>query len=351
MNITVKEAAELVGGKVFGDENLVFTNVAKIEDAKKGDITFLYSSSFEKFLNSTGASVILINDKIEKLRSDITFIEVRQPNFAFQKIIKTYFAYEQVLNGIDESSFVSDTAKLGNNVSIGKNVVISDGCEVGSNTRILHNTVLLNNVKIGSDCLLFPNITIRENCVLGNEVILHAGVVIGSDGFGYLNNDEHKYIKIPQIGNVVIENNVEIGANTTIDRAALGSTIIKSRTKIDNLVQIAHNVQIGSDTAISSQTGISGSSTVGNNCILAGQVGLADHIDIGDNVLIGAQSGVPKSLPSNGRYFGYPAKEMRTSLRLEAHIRNLPNYSKRIKELENKLEVLSKKLEDKTQEK
>ncbi len=348
MNITVKEAAELVGGKIFGNENLVFSNVAKIEEAENSDLTFLYHPAFEKFLEHTDAAVILINAKIKRTRKDITYVEVEYPNFAFQKIIETYFAYEQNLENIDESSFISETAKLGSNISIGKNVVISDGCEIGDNSKIFHNTVLMNNVKIGSDCLLFPNITIRENCIIGDNVILHAGVVIGSDGFGYLNNSERKYVKIPQIGNVIIENNVEIGANTTIDRAALGSTIIKSGTKIDNLVQIAHNVEIGSDTAISSQTGISGSSKVGSNCILAGQVGLADHIEIGDNVLIGAQSGVPKSLPSNGRYFGYPAKDMRTSLRLEAHIRNLPNYSKKIKELEKKLEILSKKLDDKT---
>lgn len=348
MNITVKEAAELVGGKIFGNENLVFSSVAKIEKAETGDLTFLYHPTFEKFLEHTGASVILINTKIKKNRKDITYIEVEYPKFAFQKIIETYFAYVQNLKNIDESSFLSETAKLGNNVSIGKNVVISDGCEIGDNAKIFHNTILMDNVKIGSNCLFFPNITIRENCIIGDNVILHAGVVIGSDGFGYLNNSERKYIKIPQIGNVVIENDVEIGANTTVDRAALGSTIIKSGTKIDNLVQIAHNVEIGTDTAISSQTGISGSSKVGSNCILAGQVGLADHIEIGDNVIIGAQSGVPKSLPSNGRYFGYPAKDMRTSLRLEAHIRNLPNYSKKIKELENKLEILSKKLEDKT---
>ena len=250
MNITVKEAAELVGGKIFGNENLVFSSVAKIEKAETGDLTFLYHPTFEKFLEHTGASVILINTKIKKNRKDITYIEVEYPKFAFQKIIETYFAYVQNLKNIDESSFLSETAKLGNNVSIGKNVVISDGCEIGDNAKIFHNTILMDNVKIGSNCLFFPNITIRENCIIGDNVILHAGVVIGSDGFGYLNNSERKYIKIPQIGNVVIENDVEIGANTTVDRAALGSTIIKSGTKIDNLVQIAHNVEIGTDADI-----------------------------------------------------------------------------------------------------
>jgi len=345
MEITVKEAAQIVGGKIFGNENLKINNVAKIEDAKYGELTFLYHPSFEKFLASTKASVILINDKIKKTRDDITFIEVEQPNFAFQKIIETYFAYEQNLTGISDTAVISDEAKIGENVSIGNNVVISAGCSIGDNSKIFHNNVVMDGVNIGNNCLLFPNITIRENCKVGNNVIIHAGVVIGSDGFGYLNDSERKYVKIPQIGNVVIEDNVEIGANTTIDRAALGSTRIKSGTKIDNLVQVAHNVVIGSDTAISSQTGISGSSKVGNNCILAGQVGLADHIEIGDNVIIGAQSGVPKSLPSNGRYFGYPAKEMRTSLRLEAHVRNLPNYAKKIKDLENKIEQLTKDLE------
>ncbi len=347
MNLSVRIIADLVGGKVYGDEKLLFSNVAKIENAHSGELTFLYHSSFTKYLTSTQASVILINKTIEKTRTDLTYIEVDEPKIAFQKIIEKYFAYEITLTGIDSSASISASAKIGKNVAVGKNVVISDKCEIGDNSKIFHNTVLLSNVTIGEDCLLFPNITIRENCVVGDRVILHAGVVIGSDGFGYLNDNKRKYIKIPQIGNVVILDDVEIGSNTTIDRAALGSTIVKSGTKIDNLVQVAHNVQIGSDTAISSQTGISGSTTIGDNCIFGGQVGLADHIDIGNNVMIGAQSGVPKSLPSNGQYFGYPAKELRTSLRLEAHIRKLPIYASKIKELEKKIDSLNKKLEEK----
>jgi len=347
MTISVRIAADLVGGKVFGDDKLLFSNVAKIEDAHSGELTFLYHSSFTKYLTSTHASVILISKTIEKIRADLTYIEVDDPKIAFQKIIEKYFSYAITLEGIDSSASISASAKVGKNVAIGKNVVIGDKCEIGDNSKIFHNTVLLNNVAIGSNCLLFPNVTIRENCEIGNRVILHAGVVVGSDGFGYLNDKNRKYVKIPQIGNVVIQNDVEIGSNTTIDRAALGSTIIKSGTKIDNLVQVAHNVQIGNDTAISSQTGISGSTKIGNNCVFGGQVGLADHIEIGDNVMIGAQSGVPKDLPSNGQYFGYPAKELRTSLRLEAHIRKLPVYASKIKELEKKIDYLNKKSEDK----
>lgn len=344
MKLTVKQIAELVSGKIIGDENLEITSLAKIDEAKQGELSFIYLPAYEKFQNTTKASALLVKPDLNKTRNDLTYIEVSSPEKAFFTILREFFSPEFQLEGIDKTAFVHPNAKLGKNVGIGKNVVISQGCVIGDNTKIFHNTVLYENVEIGNDCLLFSNISIRENCKIGNRVIIHSGTVIGSDGFGFNPDEKGVYQKIPQIGNVVIEDDVELGANVAIDRAALGSTIIKRGTKIDNLVQIAHNVVIGEDTVISSQTGISGSTKIGNHVIIAGQVGIVGHIEIGDNVVLMAQSGISKSIKKPGYYFGYPAKELKTSQKLEAHIRSLPDYAERIKVLEKEIEELKNKI-------
>jgi UDP-3-O-[3-hydroxymyristoyl] glucosamine N-acyltransferase len=233
---------------------------------------------------------------------------------------------------------------LGSNIAVGKNVVIDVGCSIGDNTIIYHNSVIMENVKIGASCLIYPNVSIRENCVLGNNCIIHSNTVIGSDGFGYIPNDKGEYQKVPQIGNVVLEDDVELGSNVSIDRAALGSTTIKKGVKIDNLVQIAHNVQVGDNTVIASQSGIAGSTTIGKHCMLAGQVGIVGHIEIADQVIIGAQSGVSKSITKPGKYRGSPADDMGKTLKLEAHLRNVPAYSEKIKKLEEKIASLEVKI-------
>ncbi len=347
MNILIKDIADLVDGKVVGNENESIRNVAKIEEAENGDLTFLYLPKYSKYLATTNASAILIKPSEKKIRNDLIYIEVGNPNLAFQKVIEKYFKPEFQLSGVDKSAAIHPSAKIGKNVAIGKNVVISENCTIGDNTKIYHNCVLLQNVTVGNDCLIFPNVTIRENCKLGKRIIIHPGTVIGSDGFGYTTDDKGVYHKIPQIGNVVIEDDVEIGANVAIDRAAIGSTVIKQGVKLDNLIQIAHNVSIGNNTVISAQSGVSGSTKIGKNCILAGQVGTVGHIELTDGVIVGAQSGVSKSIKKPGKYFGYPAKEMSTSLRLESHIRNLPDYSKRIKALEKKITELVEQLNNK----
>ena len=344
MMISVKEAATLVGGKIIGDENSTFSGIAKIEEAQEGEMSFLYRHQFFKFLEKTKASVLLASEDAPKDRKDITYIVVDNPNSAFQKIISKYFDTRTKLDGIDATAVVSDNSELGENISLGKNVVISRNCKIGKNTTIFHNCVILDDVVIGEDVIIYPNVTVREGTIIGDRVIIHPGVVVGSDGFGFSPNEKGELNKIPQIGNVIIEDDVEIGSNTTIDRAALGSTIIRKGAKIDNLVQIAHNVEIGDWTAISAQTGISGSTKVGAHCIFGGQVGLADHLEVTDNVMIGAQSGVPKSITKPGKYFGFPVKELGAALRTEGHIRNLSNYAKKIKQLENKLNELTEKL-------
>ncbi len=344
MEINISEAADLVGGTITGNPQLKFYNVAKIEEAKPGDLTFLYLPAYQKYLSTTKASAVLIKPGIEKIRNDISYIEVDEPNIALQKIIARFFVEPSKLEGIDVTAFVHPSAKLGDQVSIGRNVVISAGCRIGNNVKIFHNSVLLEDVFVDDESLIYQNVSIREKCSVGKRVIIHCGTVIGSDGFGYIKDEKNVYNKVPQIGNVILEDDVEIGANVTIDRAALGSTIIKKGVKIDNLVQIAHNVVVGENTVISSQTGISGSTKIGNNCILAGQVGIVGHIEISDNIIIAAQSGVSKSITKPGMYFGYPAKEHKTALKLESHVRNLPSYVERIKELEIQIKELMKKL-------
>ncbi len=346
MQIPIKEIADFIDGKIIGDENLIINSVARIDEAKSGELSFIYLPAYEKYQNTTNASALIVKPDLKKTRQDLTYIEVEFPDKAFFSLISNYFAPKFELSGIDKSASVSPLAKIGNNVAIGKNVVISDGCVIGDNTKIFHNSTLFENVEIGSDCIIFSNISIRENCRIGNRVIIHSGTVIGSDGFGYHKNESGQYVKIPQIGNVVIEDDVEIGSNVSIDRAAMGSTIIKKGTKLDNLIQIAHNVIIGENTAISAQSGISGSTKLGNNCILAGQVGVADHIEICDNVILMAQSGVSRNVNKPGFYFGTPIKEHRTALKIEAHIRNLPEYAEKIKNLVSELKNLKEKIEN-----
>ena len=340
MKIKLQEIADLVNGKISGDGNLIVNNLAKIDEAKKGDLTFLYHPAYEKYFSATEASAILVKSGFDKTRNDINYVEVDHPEKAFFSLVRNYLTPKFQLEGIDKTAFVHPSAVIGKGIALGKNVVISAGCKVGDGVKIFHNTVLLDNAEVGDGSLIFPNVSIRENCKVGKRAIIHPGTVIGSDGFGFNPDEKGVYHKIPQVGNVVIEDDVELGANVTVDRASLGSTIIKSGVKVDNLVQIAHNVIVGENTVISSQSGVSGSTKIGKNCILAGQVGLVGHIEIADNTILLAQSGISKSIKKPGKYFGSPAKELSVALRLEAHLRSLPDYAERIKELENQLKVL-----------
>lgn len=345
--ISAKEAAQLTGASLTGNPELQISGLANIEDASSGELTFLGSSAYAKYFNSTGASAIFVKKDFAKSRPELTYLEVDDPAKAFYTILIKCFFPSYPLEGIDASAYIDPTAKLGENVAIGKNVVVPKGCKIGCNTRMFHNTVLGENVEIGDDCLIFQNVSIRENCILGNRIILHPGVVIGSDGFGYIRDEAGNPIKLPQIGNVIIEDDVEIGANSTIDRGALKSTIIKKGVKIDNLVQVAHNVVIGENTALSAQTGVAGSTKLGRNVIAAGQVGIADHLTVADNVILTAKTGVSKPITKPGIYFGHPVKEQKKAHLLEAHIRMLPEYADKIKALESKIKELEKLLNTK----
>jgi UDP-3-O-[3-hydroxymyristoyl] glucosamine N-acyltransferase len=342
--VPIKKIADLTSAEITGTDELTVSQLAKIDEAAPGDLTFLYLPAYEKFFADTKASAIFVRKGFLKSRDDITYLEVEDPNIAFFKTLITFFSPQFPLRGISPSAFIAASAVIEEGVSIGENVVIGANCVIGKNTKIFHNCVISENVCIGDDCLIFPNVTLREEVILGNRIILHPGVVIGSDGFGYFQNDKKEYQKIPQIGNVILEDDVEVGANSTIDRAALGSTLIKRGSRIDNLVQIAHNVVVGEHTVISAQTGIAGSSRIGDHCVLAGQVGITGHVTVGDNIVIAAQSGVTKSLQTPGVYFGSPAKEHKTALRSEGYIRGLPKYVERITDLEKKIAELEAKV-------
>ncbi|MEI7811299.1 MAG: UDP-3-O-(3-hydroxymyristoyl)glucosamine N-acyltransferase [Ignavibacteria bacterium] len=344
MKIKLKDVADLVGGALIGDENVLIENIAKIEEAKSGDLTFLYLPAYEKYLESTEASAIIVKPGFSKRRRDISYIEVDNPSTAFLKVVNLYFKPEFPLAGIDASASIDKGAVIGENVAVGKNVVISNGCRIGDNVKIFHNTVLMDEVEVGDNCLFFPNITIREKCRIGNNVIINSGSVIGSDGFGFTPDKNGIFQKIPQIGIVIIEDDVELGSNVSVDRASVGATVIKKGVKIDNLVQIAHNVTVGENTVMSAQSGIAGSVKVGHNCMIGGQAGITGHIEITDRVMIGAQSGISKAITKPGTYFGSPAQEIKNTLKLEAYVRNLPAQAEKIKELEKKVNELNEKL-------
>ena len=293
------DLAEYVGGRVIGDGSVIISKVSPIEEAGPGDITFIANPRYARFIAGSEASAIIVAPQVvsdESAKSGQGFLEVAQPYVAFAKILQLFAPRAEYRREIALSAHVEPTAKLGQNVSVYPNVYVGKSVKVGDRSVLLPGVFLGDRVEVGNDCVLHPNVVIGDGCRLGNNVILHAGVVIGSDGFGYAGSGDHR-IKIPQVGVVEVEDDVEIGANATIDRATLGRTLICRGAKIDNLVQIAHNVTVGENSVIAAQTGIAGSTKLGKNVTLAGQVGVVNHIEIGDGATIGPQSGVPQSVP------------------------------------------------------
>lgn len=346
MEISIREIAELVGGEVIGDENKKIRNVAKIEEAKDDDLTFLYQDKYEKFITQDSNFAVLVKNNFQKTYPLVTLIKVADPYLAFIQVIEKYFLPEVEFTPLFDEKNKKVNFTYGKNFRCGENVFIGKNCVIGDNVTIYSNVAILNDVEVGDDSIIYPNVTIRERCKIGKRNILHAGAVIGSDGFGYYKKSDKTYKKIPQIGIVVLEDDVEIGANTCIDRASIGETRIKKGSKIDNLVQIAHNVVIGENCAISGQTGFAGSTKVGDNVIIAGQVGFADHLTIEDDVVVMAQSGVSHNLKKGKVYFGYPAMEVREAFKLNALIRSLPELRDKIFHLSKKLEELDKRLSE-----
>lgn len=341
MELSLTEIAELVQGELEGAGTINIHGVAKIEDAGMGEITFISNPKYAKHIETTMASAVLVSKDFPGTTKPI--IRTQNPYFAFLKVLKVFYPpREDLAAGIHPSAIIDQTTQIGSNIRIGANVVIDRNCKVGENVAIHPGVVIAPEVIIGSNTLIYANVVVREMVQIGNNVIIHCGTVIGSDGFGFA-REGTQYHKIPQVGTVIIEDDVEIGANCTIDRATLGATILRRGVKLDNLIQVAHNVEIGENTVIAAQTGISGSTKIGKNVMIGGQVGFVGHIEIGDNTTIGAQSGVSKSLPANSVYFGYPARPIMQAKREEAALRKLPELLKKISNLETRLNSNQKK--------
>lgn len=347
MQFNAAQIAAIINGKTEGDESVSVSSVSKIEDAQKGQLAFLANPKYDEYLYTTEASIILVNDSLElKQKIKPTLIRVADAYTAFATILNEYQkAPTQELTGIQYPSHVPSSAALGSDVFIGAFSYLGENVKIGNSTKIFPNCYLGDNVVIGENCIIHPGVKIMFGCIINNNVIIHAGSVIGSDGFGFAPQTNGSFQKISQIGNVIIEDNVEIGANTTIDRATMGSTIIREGAKLDNLIQIAHNAEVGSHTVIAAQAGVSGSTKIGNNVMIGGQAGIVGHIQIADGSKINAQSGVSKSLKTpNSSVTGSPAYESTSALRSQALSRNLPDMEKRLKELEEMVkQLLAKK--------
>jgi UDP-3-O-[3-hydroxymyristoyl] glucosamine N-acyltransferase len=343
MQFTAAQISILVNGKIEGNADAAVTSFGKIEEAEQGQLSFLANPKYEDFLYTTNASIVIINENYELKQSiNATLIRVPDAYTAFAQLLGKYQEMAtQQLKGIQQPSFIASSAKLAPDVFVGAFSYIGDNVKIGKNTKVFPNSFIGDNVTIGENCIIHPGVKIYHDCVLHNQVVIHAGTVIGSDGFGFAPQADGSFKKVPQIGNVVIEANVEIGANTTIDRATIGSTCIRTGAKLDNLIQVAHNVEVGESTVIAAQAGISGSTKIGKNVMIGGQAGLVGHIQIADGSKINAQSGVSKSLKEPyGAVTGSPAGDYTSALRSQAVFRNLPQLEKRVQELEELVKQL-----------
>lgn len=343
MTISAAQIALIINGKVEGNPDITVGSFGRIEEAQHGQLAFLANAKYEEYLYSTAASVIIINDNQElKQPVDATFIRVADAYTAFATLLSKYQEMQQQqLKGIQQPSYIDSTVKMGENVFIGAFAYLSENVSIGNNVKIYPQVFIGSNVKIGDNTIIHPGVKIYHDCVLGKNTTIHAGTVVGSDGFGFAPQTDNSYKKVPQIGNVIIEDYVEIGANVAIDRATIGSTVIKSGVKLDNLIQIAHNVEVGTNTVIAALVGVSGSTKIGSNVMIGGQAGLAGHIQIADGTKINGKSGVSKSIKKpNTSLTGTPAIDYGSSMRIQALNRNLPDMEKRLKELENMVKLL-----------
>lgn len=343
MQFTAAQISMLINGKLEGDPTLAVHSFGKIEEAVSGQLSFLANPKYEEYLYCTKASVIIINDSLV-LKQNITNTLIRVPDAysAFATLLTKYQELmTQQLTGIQEPSYIAKTASIGEQVFIGAFAHIGEHVKIGKQVKIFPGVVLGDNVQVGDYSILHAGVKIYHDCTIADHVVVHAGAVIGSDGFGFAPQGDGTYKKVPQIGNVVVESHVEIGANATIDRATMGSTIIRNGAKLDNLVQIAHNVEVGSNTVIAAQTGVSGSTKIGKSVMIGGQTGIAGHLTIADGSKINGQSGITKNIKEPNRTLtGTPADDFTRSLRAQAHLRNLPELEKRVKELEKLVEQL-----------
>lgn len=344
MEFSAAQIAQLIGGKVEGNPDAMVKSFGKIEDAVIGELAFLANPKYEDFLYKTKASAIIVNESLQlKEPVDASLIRVPDAYSAFAILLEKYQQLQSLqLTGIQQPVYIHATAKTGDNVFIGAFAYLGENVVIGDSVKIHPGSYIGNNVVIGENTVIHPGVKIYHGCVIGKNVVIHAGTVIGADGFGFAPQKDGTLKKVPQIGNVIIEDHVEIGANSTIDRATIGSTIIKSGAKLDNLLQIAHNVEVGNNTVIAAQSGVSGSTKIGKNVMIGGQAGIVGHIQIADGSKINAQSGVSKSIKTpHTAVTGSPAYDYTAALRSQAIVRNLPNMEKRIKELEDIIRSLT----------
>ena len=343
MEFTAEQIASVIGGKIEGDKDAKVRTFAKIEEGVEGAISFLSNPKYTHYIYDTKSSVVIVNEDVE-LEGTVapTLIRVKNAYESIAQLLQIYEASKPKKTGVSPQAYISPTAKLGKDCYVGPFACIGEGTVIGDGCQIYPHAVIGDNVKMGNNCILYPNTTVYQGCKIGNNVTLHAGSVIGADGFGFAPNADG-YDKIPQIGIVTIEDNVEIGANTCVDRSTMGSTVIRKGVKLDNLVQVAHNVEIGENTVMSAQVGIAGSTKVGSWCMFGGQVGIAGHITIGDKTFLGAQSGVPGSLKGGEELIGTPPMNPRNYFKSQAIFRRLPDMYKELEALKKTIEELKAK--------
>ncbi|WP_308265889.1 UDP-3-O-(3-hydroxymyristoyl)glucosamine N-acyltransferase [Prevotella sp.] len=344
MEFTAEQIANVIGGRVEGNKDAKVHTFAKIEEGTEGAISFLSNPKYTHYLYDTKSSIVIVNEDVE-LEKDVeaTLIRVKNAYESIAKLLQIYEASKPKKTGVAPQAYIAPSAKLGNNCYVGPFAYVGEGAEIGDGCQIYPHAVIGDNVKVGTNCIFYPNTTIYQGCKIGNNVTIHAGSVIGADGFGFAPGADG-YDKIPQIGIVVIEDNVEIGANTCVDRSTMGATVIHKGVKLDNLVQVAHNVEIGENTVMSAQVGIAGSTKVGSWCMFGGQVGLAGHITIGDKTFLGAQSGVPGSLKGGEELIGTPPMNPRAYFKSQAIFRRLPDMYKDLNDAKKKIEELNEKI-------
>ena len=344
MEFTAEQIANVIGGRVEGNKDAKVHTFAKIEEGTEGAISFLSNPKYTHYLYNTKSSIVIVNEGVE-LEKDVDATLIRVPNAyeSIAKLLQIYEASKPKKTGVAPQAYIAPSAKLGNNCYVGPFAYVGEGAEIGDGCQIYPHAVVGDNVKVGSNCIFYANTTIYQGCKIGNNVTIHAGSVIGADGFGFAPGADG-YDKIPQIGIVVIEDNVEIGANTCVDRSTMGATVIHKGVKLDNLVQVAHNVEIGENTVMSAQVGIAGSTKVGSWCMFGGQVGLAGHITIGDKTFLGAQSGVPGSLKGGEELIGTPPMNPRQYFKSQAIFRRLPDMYKDLNDAKKKIEELNEKI-------
>lgn len=344
MEFTAKQIAELIQGRIEGDENATVNTFAKIEEGKKGAISFLSNPKYTHFVYNTESTIVLIDENVElEQPTKATLIRVKNAYECVAKLLQMYDAMKPKKTGIDSLAFISPKAKIGNNCYIGAFAYIGDGVEIGDDCQIYPHAVIYDNAKLGNNCLIYPNVSIYHDCHLGNNVTIHSGSVIGADGFGFAPTPDG-FDKIPQIGIVTIEDNVEIGANTCIDRSTMGSTYIRKGAKLDNLIQIAHNAEVGENTVMAAQVGVAGSTKVGKWCMFGGQVGMAGHISIADGTHVGAQAGITNTVKkADAPIIGSPAIDAKAYMKAYAVYRRLPEMYQELNALKKEIEQLKSK--------